>query len=128
MKIDPYHVTKRWVFEAAGAFHAVTKSLNESLAVAHANTARKLAGKNDAWDSPADALVAKSTVHRLKEALHRWEEASEEVVPLTAPNASLSGRASVMVDAASGLVVASESQRRDESREAGAETDRKRVR
>jgi len=54
----------------------------------------------------------------LKEALNRWVEASEEVVPLTSSlkvlnvyvDASLSGRASVMVDAGSGAVVASESQ------------------
>jgi hypothetical protein len=55
VKIDPYHVTKRGAFEAAGAFHAVSESLNESLALAHANTARKLAGKNDGWESPSDA-------------------------------------------------------------------------
>ena len=59
----------------------------------------------------------KRTVHHLKEALQRCEEANEEVVPLTASlkavvyvDASLSGGASVMVDAASGQVVASESQ------------------
>lgn len=68
--IDPYQVTKRGVFESAGAFHAVTESLNESMALAHANTARKLAGKNDGWDSPADALVAKSTAHNLREGLY----------------------------------------------------------
>jgi hypothetical protein len=50
VKIDPYHVTKRGAFEAAGAFHVVTEYLNESLALAYANTARKLSGKNNGFD------------------------------------------------------------------------------
>ncbi len=53
MKIDPYHVIKQ-----AGTFHAVAESLNDSLALARANSGGKLSGKNN--DSPADALVARS--------------------------------------------------------------------
>ena len=88
----------------------MTESINESLALAHANTARKLAGRNDGWDSPVDAVVARSTVFHLKEALQRWTDAADELVPLTSTlkcldvfvDASLTGRASVMVDSASG--------------------------
>ena len=51
VEIDPYHVTKRGAFEGAGVFHAVTESINKSLALAHANTGPTLAGRNDGFST-----------------------------------------------------------------------------
>jgi hypothetical protein len=112
-----FDVTKRGTYEFAGAVHAVSESFEESMALGHANTARKLAGKSKEWDSRVDTELAKAIVFHLSEMQRWWRLAFEEEVPLTAclkilvceTDASLSGQAFVMKDRATGKIVSSES-------------------
>ena len=69
--------------ELAGSVCAVTESLEECMALGHANTARKLVGSYETWDSLVDLDVGRATLYDLRGMARRWREASEEVVPLT---------------------------------------------
>ena len=44
IEADPYNVTKRGTYALAGAIQVITESFAESMAISHANAARKLVG------------------------------------------------------------------------------------
>ncbi len=94
---------------------AITESLSESMALEHANVARKLAGKSESWDGPIDVDAARGATVHLEEMQRMWDLAKEEEVALTSStktllletDASLSGQAFVLIDGESRLVVGS---------------------
>jgi hypothetical protein len=110
-----FDATKRNVYALAGSVQAITESFSESMAIGHANVARKLAGKSESWDGPMDVDAARGATFHLEEMQRMWELAKEEGVALTSgtktllleTDASLSGQAFVLIDGEPRLVVGS---------------------
>jgi hypothetical protein len=52
------------------------------MAPAHANIARKLAGRSDQWSSPVDPDLARAIIFHLRQMSKSWNKSVKEEVPL----------------------------------------------
>ena len=75
-------VSKREFYTFAGKYTSVTGSFNEALCIAHANVVRKIAGKQEDWDTPLDPSALTAARSHLEKAQQHYEAALEEEVPL----------------------------------------------
>ena len=64
----------------AGEVYSITGSLEEALAVWHANVARKLAGSATSWDAPMDLRTSEAVAVQLAEQQRLWHSSLEETM------------------------------------------------